>query len=231
MKKIIFYLVFLSICTVLIIPSLFTISSKNNLPDFSITYYKVLLFIFAFAIYYQYEFSKAQYKFSLVTLLINLGKIFLFFGILIFVQTIINSIFYFIFKTDLVNIDFNFNFFSVLSVILNFLILAFYEETLYRLYLPESLKTIFEDIYNILFHKKNNNFKQKYESFTKIILEVLCIFLFAIPHYYLGWNAVINAFICGFVLRICYLKNKTILIGTFSHFFYNCFIFITAVLL
>ena len=40
---------------------------------------------------------------------------------------------------------------------------------------------------------------------------------------------VLNGIICGFVLRYCCIKNKTVITGTTSHWLYNCFIFIAAI--
>lgn len=91
--------------------------------------------------------------------------------------------------------------------ILKFCLAAFYEEVMYRLYLPEQLKRFFKNTQN---------------KITQIYIpEIITIILFALGHKYLGIFAVINACIACVILRICYLKTKNIFAGTIAHFMYN----------
>ena len=91
--------------------------------------------------------------------------------------------------------------------ILKFCLAAFYEEVIYRLYLPEQLKRFFKNTQN---------------KITQIYIpEIITIILFALGHKYLGIFAVINACIACVILRICYLKTKNIFAGTIAHFMYN----------
>lgn len=81
---------------------------------------------------------------------------------------------------------------------------AYYEEALYRLFLPECLYLIFG------------------KSKNKVILfEAVVILLFAFSHRYLGFIAVINAAICGTILRLCFVKTKSVYTGALAHFLYN----------
>ena len=91
--------------------------------------------------------------------------------------------------------------------ILKFCLAAFYEEVMYRLYLPEQLKRFLKNTQN---------------KITQIYIpEIITIILFALGHKYLGIFAVINACIACVILRICYLKTKNIFAGTIAHFMYN----------
>lgn len=91
--------------------------------------------------------------------------------------------------------------------ILKFCLAAFYEEVLYRLYLPEQLKRLLKNTKN---------------KITQIYIpEIITIILFALGHKYLGIFAVINACIACVILRICYIKTQNIFASTIAHFLYN----------
>ena len=90
---------------------------------------------------------------------------------------------------------------------------AFYEECLYRAFLPE--------ISGLLLDRSGNAWIQKNRKPLAAITEVLCIMVFALSHRYMGVMAVVNALLCGSVLRICYRKSGDILCGTAAHFCYN----------
>lgn len=95
-----------------------------------------------------------------------------------------------------------------LCVILAFAVSAFYEEVLYRQYVPF-----------IALHAVKNR------KVLRIIAEIVCVLVFAFSHRYLGWSAVINAFICGIILRWCYVKTESVIPGTIAHFVYNITVF------
>lgn len=94
-------------------------------------------------------------------------------------------------------------FVSWIFCILKFVFAAFFEETIYRFYLPEALLNFFE--------KKRNS----------IWIEIIVTLLFALAHIYLGVFAVINAVLAHVVLRITFIKSKSIIPGFLAHFFYN----------
>jgi len=99
------------------------------------------------------------------------------------------------------------NFTEYLFCIISFLCAAFYEEVVYRFYLPEIFKFF-------VFKKLNDK--------LKIILgELLTLLLFASAHIYLGGFAVINALIGHVILRLCFVKAKSIWPGFTAHFIYN----------
>ena len=91
--------------------------------------------------------------------------------------------------------------------ILIFIFSAFYEEILYRMYLPAVLSKFL-----------NLNFSTRVSASTG---EILSIVVFAFSHRYLGYYAVLNAAAAALFLRICYKKSGSIFPGTAAHFLYN----------
>ena len=92
---------------------------------------------------------------------------------------------------------------------LTFLFSAFFEESIYRFFLPESLKDFFKT-------EKNPSPK-----FIFVIIEVLTALLFAFSHRYAGLFSVINALFAHAALRICWKKTGSIYAGFTAHFIYN----------
>lgn len=90
---------------------------------------------------------------------------------------------------------------------------AFYEECLYRAFLP--------DVSLLLLAGTREAFFLRHEKVLTAVTEGICALLFAFSHRYLGIPAVINALLCGIVLRRCYTKTGRILCGTAAHCCYN----------
>ena len=120
--------------------------------------------------------------------------------------------------------------------IADFACASFYEEALYRLYLPETLGSILKDAF--LQSKKSgaktkkeraageegahaNAARGKSAENAVRISEALSVVAFALSHRYLGLPSVINAFFAGIVLRICCKKSDTLWTNTLAHFAYN----------
>lgn len=81
---------------------------------------------------------------------------------------------------------------------------AYYEETVYRQFLPNTLILLCGT-----------------RKWKKVAIELSSLLLFAFSHRYLGWMAVLNAALCGFVLRICRKKTGSVYTGTIAHIIYN----------
>ena len=91
---------------------------------------------------------------------------------------------------------------------------AFYEETLYRQYIPETLMEIIP----------------KKGKATALVSEILSVTLFALAHRYMGFVPVINALISGAILRFSYKKTESIYAGFIAHFTYNALLVVLAAL-
>lgn len=94
--------------------------------------------------------------------------------------------------------------------ILNFIFSAFYEETVYRFFIPECLSK--------LISKKIQNPKLCF-----FVTEGTALVLFALGHMYLGFLSVLNAGAAYAVLRFVFKKSGSLIPGTSGHFAYNLF--------
>lgn len=232
MKKFLLYLGFLLVCALLVIPPFISKPIENNVLNFSLNISSIIILIISLILFYFYEFTENQLiKITFFQLLLNIGKVFLYFGILIAVQTSLSLLGYLFNCESNAKIQFEKNVFNFVSAFLMLGISAFYEEVLYRLYLPSTLKIFFDDLLNKVFTKKDDKKKEKCKKIVNLIIELSVIIIFGFSHLYLGVIPVLNGIICGFVLRYCCIKNKTVITGTTSHWLYNCFIFIAVILL
>jgi membrane protease YdiL (CAAX protease family) len=93
--------------------------------------------------------------------------------------------------------------------ILGFASASFFEEVLYRLYLPDML---FRYISHIPLLSARS---------SKIISESTAVILFAFSHRYLGAPSVVNAALACIILRICCIKSGSVWTNTAAHFTYN----------
>lgn len=98
---------------------------------------------------------------------------------------------------------------TIFYCVLNFLLSAFYEETVYRFFIPEALLYL------------TRNFKDR--KMIQTDCEILSCMLFALGHVYLGILSVINGALAYVVLRYCFKKTKSLVPGTAAHFLYNLF--------
>ncbi len=99
--------------------------------------------------------------------------------------------------------------------ILTFLFNATFEEIVYRFYLPFAL-------FNILWiGVPNTNWLKKYEVELNFICQIFAAVIFACAHYYLGWPAVINAFITYLLFLYLYKGTGLIWNCVLVHVLYN----------
>lgn len=96
---------------------------------------------------------------------------------------------------------------SILFMVFTVLCGAFYEEVIYRQFLPEFMALIAGD-----------RIKRKIIFYGT---EFLALLLFALAHRYQGWISVVNSFLCGTILRLCYRKASSVLPGAAAHAVYN----------
>ncbi|PIE98236.1 MAG: hypothetical protein CR988_03840 [Treponema sp.] len=92
------------------------------------------------------------------------------------------------------------------------LILALYEEILYRWYLPSRLTLFF-------------NIRQSSNITTKLTAEIIPVILFGIAHRHLGLLSILYAILAGIIFRLIFRKIKSHLTGitcvTLIHFIHN----------
>lgn len=88
---------------------------------------------------------------------------------------------------------------------------AFYEESFYRQFLPDTLRLL------VL----NPNKSARFNKVATVCIEFGIIALFGAAHRYLGLLGILNALLSGTVLRICKIKTRSIYTGMLIHFMYN----------
>lgn len=81
---------------------------------------------------------------------------------------------------------------------------AFCEEFLYRFYLPDFGSELFP-----------------VENFP--LWEALPVLIFGFSHAYQGISGILNAIFCGLILRVLFLKTKSLWLSSAVHFCYNLF--------
>ncbi|MBQ7158327.1 MAG: CPBP family intramembrane metalloprotease [Treponema sp.] len=92
---------------------------------------------------------------------------------------------------------------------------AFYEEVLYRVYLPDAIKQLLKKRN----HTENNNDAPSQK--IMLICEAAAVILFALAHRYAGWLSVANAMAAGIILRRCYYKTGALWTNLTAHVAYN----------
>ena len=100
-------------------------------------------------------------------------------------------------------------------------ILCFYEEILYRMYLNFSLNKLFNFL-SKKFIKKT--IQQKFIDITTIFLVAI---LFSLAHLYSGILNVVFALIASLVFSLIYKNTKNIIFPIITHVLYNILIFLT----
>ena len=96
---------------------------------------------------------------------------------------------------------------EIVFCVLTFLFSAFFEELIFRFYLPAAFKGILEKIHT------GEKFYLAAEIFTAVV--------FALCHRYMGFFSVINALFAHFLLRFCFKKSGSIFCSALTHFIYN----------
>jgi len=98
--------------------------------------------------------------------------------------------------------------------ICNLFFAAFFEETIYRFYLPSFMLAL---CFKLI--KKEND--DKNYTLLKILIESFVMLIFALSHRYLGIFSVLNAIIAHIILRLTFIFSKNIFCSTLAHFLYN----------
>ena len=107
--------------------------------------------------------------------------------------------------------------FYQLFQIFGILVYAFYEEAMYRYFLPTSIGK------NLSIISKSEN-SQKW-IFT--LSEIIALLLFSFGHLYMGIFAVLNGFFAGIALRFLVWKSKSVFPSTIIHFIYNLVLYLS----
>lgn len=105
---------------------------------------------------------------------------------------------------------------------------AFFEEVIYRFYLPRAFREILQ---KRLTDKKKASEKMFDNQRLSVFCEGLALLLFGLGHIYLGILGFLNALVCGAALRLCMIKTKSLWIPFGIHAVYNFLSFLILFLL
>jgi len=259
MNKHYFFAEFIFLSIFFLMPPLFrsavTYTALSS-PQWHFSYMIFPCFVIALILYVQYNriMSDKKLKCNFLSLIILSGYLLITFGELCVTSAIVETVSIFQNRTSSRTVVLPHTNFQLLLYLLSFLLSAFYEEILYRMYLPfalaaieerlSSLKKITSPVANYggwsfrkvlqtgfipLIHLKRLDTKlsariKKTASF--LFTEAVPVLVFAFSHRYLGMPAVLNALIAGIFLRICFLKSGSIFSGFAAHFLYNIFMLV-----
>ncbi len=216
MKKRILLVEMLLIIFFIVLPPLLATNASSSANIKSFSYIILIEFLIAFLLEFQYRkfFKSLKNQNHLETLVLNLKWNAICLACLMIIYAIFELIYVFFLKTDFSQNSqiIPQNFLQWIFLILSFISSAFFEEEIYRQFLPQSL-IFFADS---LILKSN-----KIRNVIIFLIEALCVVIFAFSHRYLGFISVLNAFFCGIILRITCKKTKSIIPGTIAHFSYN----------
>ncbi|WP_191018106.1 CPBP family intramembrane glutamic endopeptidase [Treponema zioleckii] len=213
MKKITYAIELFLIILFFIVPPIFMQNPINSTIKMIYPMQTFVTIIFGIVLYLQIKDKFIPYKeISFFKIAIDAGKSLLCLGTLLLSAAVLESLSFLILKkthpTEFTLIAPK-NFLQILNFLIGTFGAAFYEEVLYRLYLPEEIKFL---------AKINSPFKKR---IFDISTEILCVIIFALGHLYLGILGVANAIIGGTALRICVKKTCGIWAGFFAHAAFN----------
>ena len=210
--------IFLVILFFFLIPPFFSPQiTENNSPflQWNFPSRQLIYALFAFSLYFFYRNEIQKDEKSKINKIFRFPLIFTF-SVLFFIQLIFKfiSISGNQFSQNQNGMDLQNNilqpdsFVAWIFCILNFLFSAFFEEVIYRFYLPLILHSFF----------KRNSHENKA---IFVLIEIVCCLFFAFSHLYLGFLSVLNAFFAHIVLRLSFFVSKNIYCNTSAHFLYN----------
>lgn len=204
MKKSLYATEFFFIAFFFVLPVFF--SNQSSTSIFENRNFLIPSFFFLFAIIlYRFNYNALCVDGYIKKSIFNLRKNFFYFILTLILLLLVSFSLNFlarIFGINKVSIPVDIKLNQFIFILISIFCSAFYEEVIYRFLLPEILR---------IFLKVKNY----------VVAELFIIVLFSLGHLYLGAWACINALISGLILRVCYLKTKTIIVPFLAHFFYN----------
>lgn len=211
-------LIFSIISIFFVIPPLFVDGQFVQSIDFS-TFSFINFYHFIIAIFLVYFYKNSFENFSLNTkyILKNFFGLIISFLIILLVSKLLNYIAFQFFDNEnsiisnSVFVNKPESFAEYFVSILNLIFASFFEETIYRFYLPVFLIRLFVNKFS----------NPKLKTILFLILESFVLLIFAFSHRYLGSFSVINAGIAHLIFRITFIYTKNIYTTSIAHFIYN----------
>jgi len=188
-------------------PVFFTTKTQVIFESWNFPFVQLNLFLFSiFLLYIFKNYQKISFsnKYAVFYKIIFPGTFC--FCLLFCILLLTQGVAYFFNEENSIKIEKPQNFICWIYCILNFIFAAFYEESIYRLFLPEILRD---------FSSKLN------KKLIYIIIEFIVCLSFAFAHFEYGIFSVLNAMLAHIVLRITFIKTGGIYAGFAAHFLYN----------
>ncbi|OJF76208.1 MAG: hypothetical protein BKP49_08685 [Treponema sp. CETP13] len=147
-------------------------------------------------------------RFSIITLFLLFVNMLFWISISYFINPDFQSAF--LFNVKLSNLN------QIFCLILQVTSVAFFEEFLFRQFLPLRASSLLK--YGVV----EKSFLKKHWFCVRILLvEILPILFFALGHSYLGFTGFCNSLIAGLCLRVLYKKAHSVIPGSIVHAIYN----------
>lgn len=228
MKKYIVYFEFLLTLIIFVLPPLLVNPQESYAFPDKLSVFGVLGFVFSVMLFWQFEFTvKDRIKKSRLEWLLYIANIIKLLGELVLCAAVFQLASFLLTPENFKISKPELNTLFYWICIPLFFMSAFFEEAVYRLFLPCVFYKLIDDA------KEKFKIFNKHPSLEKILkntAEVSVILLFAFAHRVNGWFAVVNAFAAGIILRLSSKKFRSIIPGFAAHFIYNCFNFVLLIL-
>ena len=180
---------------------------KTATPSFSAqTYALALLAFFIYYIHRNVYIIRFQKKWTKMQVFIASGECLVCFGSLCVVSVLLELAGYLLGESGEIQkaaLPHSLN--SWVVFISGMVCAAFYEEVVYRFYLPEAMRHLFS----------------RFPKIPQLALEAVAVALFALGHIYLGALGFLNAAICGTILRLFVWRTHSLWCSLIPHALYN----------
>lgn len=166
------------------------------------------------------------------------------FGILCISSVIFELLTFFLsLESGITNVIFPSSFLGWSNFFLGVICAAFFEEVIYRFYLPNVFQDFFykRKMFRDQKSERTCDIKEGCRGFCStnymnnlkllVLSEGPALLFFGLGHVYLGLPGFLNALVCGAALRICMIRTKSLLIPFVIHTVYNFLSFLAVYVL
>ena len=209
MKKMLFAIEFVFVFLIFLLPPLKASpqpQAEISMQEIKLTLFSLTMtFTCAMLFFFHRDIYKKKYiQSSKINIFVKHSVILIGFGTLVLSSCVFQAISFFMNKGLSVqkSLAVPNSFFLWLSLFFATVFAAFCEEFLYRFYIPDVGTELSDGKFPLLW-------------------EIFAVLIFAFSHFYQGAVGIFNAFFCGIILRLIFLKTKSLWCSFGVHVFYN----------